>query len=217
MSDPVSILPPNASDAERALETAIRSGRPDLSIVSSLLDAQEVAAPLLGWLAWALSVDEWDADWPEAVKRAVVASSIEVHRRKGTKAAVLDALASLGMEGRLSEWFEYSGEPHTFRIDVLIEEVFEAGFRVNPALVETVDTILGNVKPVRAHFDLRLGERFRSEVFGRTGHREIARDKEPRAVTPPTFRIVASALPAAGLRQRAYDRASFTPIDRSAA
>jgi len=53
-------------------------------------------AALLPWLAWALSVDEWDGTWPEERQRAVIAASVAVHRRKGTRGAVVAALAAAG-------------------------------------------------------------------------------------------------------------------------
>lgn len=39
---------------------------------------------LLPYLAWALSVDVWQQDWPVEKKRDVVRSSFEMHRLKGT-------------------------------------------------------------------------------------------------------------------------------------
>ncbi|AIY42994.1 Phage tail fiber [Collimonas arenae] len=53
-------------------------------------------AHLLPWLAWALGVEEWDADWPEAFKREVIATSRAIRRQKGTPGAIKRALAALG-------------------------------------------------------------------------------------------------------------------------
>ncbi|MGR3435274.1 MAG: phage tail protein I [Shimia sp.] len=216
MSEP-SLLPPNATHLERALEAASAIKRPALDRVRTLMDPANCPANLLGYMAWALSVEEWDPAWSEAAKREVLESSILVHRYKGTVGAVVRALASLGMEGSVSEWFEYAGDPHTFRIDVLIEEVFAAGFHVNPALVETVARVIGNVKPERSHYDLRLGERLETTTYGRTGYRQRGKDKASREATPPTFVLAATATAASGIRERAIDRASFTPVERSAA
>lgn len=54
-------------------------------------------ADLLPWLAWTLSVDVWDPSWTEATKRGVIAASIDVHRHKGTRSAVVSALRSAGL------------------------------------------------------------------------------------------------------------------------
>lgn len=97
MSDPASLLPPNATPQERALDLAPAAHlgaipRP----ISRLWNPQTCPAALLPWLAWALSVDDWDADWPEQIRRDVIADSIGLHRVKGTLASVRRALAAAG-------------------------------------------------------------------------------------------------------------------------
>lgn len=64
--------------------------------IATLWDPMNCPAGILPWLAWALSVDDWDADWPEGTKRNAIAASIAIHRRKGTPRAVKDALAAAG-------------------------------------------------------------------------------------------------------------------------
>lgn len=56
----------------------------------------QIPAAYLPWLAWALSVDDWDPDWDEETKREVIAGSVEVHRVKGTRRSVEMALQSTG-------------------------------------------------------------------------------------------------------------------------
>ncbi|MGR3484071.1 MAG: phage tail protein I [Paracoccaceae bacterium] len=96
MSD-ATLLPPNATALERALEAvaAARLGAIGLTF-ADLWSAERCPAHLLGHLAWSLSVDLWDEAWSEAVKREVCARSIAVHRRKGSAASVRDLLAAAG-------------------------------------------------------------------------------------------------------------------------
>lgn len=79
---------------------------------------------LLPWLAWAFSVDEWDTEWSEAQKRASIAASYSIHRRKGTIGAVRRAIAALGLEVEIIEWFQETPqrEPFTFRVSFGIEQ-----------------------------------------------------------------------------------------------
>lgn len=91
-----SLLPPNATKTERAFEAATARIGDIPIIISDLWNPSTCAADLLPWLAWALSVDYWDAAWPEERKRAAIAASIEWHRRKGTKWAVVRALEIAG-------------------------------------------------------------------------------------------------------------------------
>lgn len=91
-----SLLPPNSTPLERALEGASQRLDAVPVPIDTLWSAGRCPAPLLPWLAWSLSVDTWEADWPETVKRAVIAASFRVHQRKGTVASVREALAAAG-------------------------------------------------------------------------------------------------------------------------
>lgn len=121
MSD--SLLPPNATPLERALEAA--TCRVDAIPVPlrALWNPSTIPAPLLPWLAWGVSVDDWNPDWTDPQKRAVVAASIDVHRHKGTVGAMLTALAALDYEAQLVEWHQTipAGEPYTFGIEVTLD------------------------------------------------------------------------------------------------
>ncbi len=101
-----SLLPPNATASERALEGATARIDSAPVSVSELWRPDTCPALALPWLAWALSVDVWDATWSESVKRSVIAKSIEIHRHKGTVWAVREALRAGGYaEATLSEGF----------------------------------------------------------------------------------------------------------------
>ena len=89
-----SLLPPNATPFEEAVEAAIC--RPETILNATLWDPAAAPAPLLPWLAHSLSVDVWDPAWPEGIKRQVIGSSVEVHRIKGTRRAVRLALEAAG-------------------------------------------------------------------------------------------------------------------------
>jgi phage tail P2-like protein len=90
------LLPPNATTTEIALaQTFARTE--DLPTPARLMwNPDTCPLAFLPWLAWSLSVDEWDADWPEETKRAVIRESIGIHRQKGTLWAVRRALAAAG-------------------------------------------------------------------------------------------------------------------------
>ncbi|MDO5606696.1 MAG: phage tail protein I [Paracoccus sp. (in: a-proteobacteria)] len=90
-----SLLPPNSTAAERAIEAA--TDRPVAVPVADLWSPERCPSALLPWLAWALSIDNWDADWSDEVKREVIAASVEVHRHKGTVWAMRRALTVAGL------------------------------------------------------------------------------------------------------------------------
>ncbi|MDR7101459.1 phage tail protein I [Croceicoccus sp. BE223] len=147
------ILPPNATTLEKALEMLIGArvgaiGAP-LRDIWSPWDCPE---DLLPWLAWALSIDSWDATWPLRIRRARIAAAIAVQRRKGTTRSIQDVVASFGGHVVMREWFEQDppGEPHTFTLTVSI-----SGNDGAAPTSEFVDQVIAEVvrtKPVRSHF-----------------------------------------------------------------
>ncbi len=97
MSTVPSILPPSSTVLERALEQTCAERLQALpAVVASLWNAGNCPAALLPYLAWALSVDEWDEGWGVDKKRSVINESRLVHQQKGTPAAIRRALASIG-------------------------------------------------------------------------------------------------------------------------
>lgn len=90
------MLPDNSGPAEIAMATAIAAAFAFDVPNATLWDPLRCPAIFLPWLAWALSVDEWNADWSEGAKRAVVAEAAMIHRIKGTPTSVRRALISAG-------------------------------------------------------------------------------------------------------------------------
>lgn len=89
-----SLLPPNASALERAVESA--TDRLAAPAVHTLWDPWACRAHLLPWLAWAVGVSEWSDDWPENVRRQSIASAMAIARRRGSVWAVREALRAAG-------------------------------------------------------------------------------------------------------------------------
>jgi phage tail P2-like protein len=116
------LLPPNATPQERAISLA--ADRLPTVPLKTLWTPQTCPEAQLPWLAWALSVDEWDATWPVETKRQVVAASIEQHRRKGTVGALRRALQRLGYEVEIDE---ATGVAYTFRLRVRVRAGDSAG------------------------------------------------------------------------------------------
>lgn len=147
------LLPHNSTKLERAVADLPQLERMMPEIIASLWNPYLCPIGHLPWLAWALSVDEWDEEWDEATQRRVVASSIEIHRQKGTVGAVKKALVSLGHSGKIVEWWQMNprGVPHTFRADV---EIDNRG--IDETSQSAIERAISSVKPVRSHFMLRM-------------------------------------------------------------
>lgn len=153
MTAAATLLPPNATPLELALEAA---GARISSVPIPLPDLWNpwtCPAELLPWLAWGLSVDRWESTWTEAEKRLEVARAIELQRRKGTPATVEAVLASFDPLLELVEWFEAQPrlEPHTFQIRLPLGD--GGGARSSAAFVDRIVREVSRVKPLRSHLE----------------------------------------------------------------
>lgn len=91
-----SLLPANSTRAERAMERATERVDRIPVPIERLWSSADCPADLLPWLAWALSVEDWDPAWPEQIKRDVIAASFDVHSKKGTLGSIRRHLAAMG-------------------------------------------------------------------------------------------------------------------------
>ncbi|MCY7297559.1 phage tail protein I [Alteromonas sp. a30] len=146
-----SLLPPNATAFELAAEGAsARIG--DVPVPNAeLWNPFNCPAHLLPWLAWALSIDEWDSQWPESTQRQFIANSVAVHKNKGTLGAVKRALAALNINTEITEWYESDGPAGTFTVAALIDHQ-----GIDSALINNIDRIVQSHKRHSAHYTLSL-------------------------------------------------------------
>ena len=168
----MSLLPPNASDLERALETLVGARIDDIGLpLRDLWSADNCPEELLPWLAWALSIDQWSTEWPLNIRRARVAAAIAIQRIKGSAQSLSDVIASFGGSLVLREWFQMDppGVPHTFEVLATL-----GGQSADVPSAEFVDAVIAEVartKPVRSHFTFTLGLSARGAI----GLRAVAR------------------------------------------
>lgn len=153
------LLPPNQTRLEAALARAMRP-TVDPEVIRHLWNPWKCPAHLLPWLAWSLSVDEWDDGWQTHIKRQVIAESIVVHRQKGTVASVQRALSAAGYpyaqvdekrHGHLRDgtvrrdgWPLHGGrQPFVYRVKL--------NGLVSIRQADQIRRILQNTAPVRCH------------------------------------------------------------------
>jgi len=213
--DVATVLPPHSTDLERALEQAslwvIRN-----SEVVDIWNAETAPERFLPWLAWSVSVDYWDSNWPVEIKRKVILESHVIHRLKGTRGAVRRALGAMGFDTDIVEWFEAggTGQPYTFRIDAYADDVFSAGYNIDAALLARLTRIIGHVKPVRAHFHLRIGETFTQDMHGRSGVADRLIDRREAEPEGRPAEAEASHYGRSGIEQARTSRQEHDPDGR---
>jgi phage tail P2-like protein len=151
------LLPPNATPLERALEAGT-ARLADVPVpLRQLYNPDTCPMEVLPWLAWHLSIESWKPYWSEGVKRARVRNAIAIHRQKGTAKSVKDVVAAFGGDIVLREWWQETpmGEPHTFKLVMAL-----SGNEGQTATAEFVDDVIAEVsrtKPVRSHFTFTQG------------------------------------------------------------
>lgn len=149
------LLPPNASRLERSVDAA--SARIDELPVPlrDLWSPARCPLPLLPWLAAALGVEAWDSGWPERVKRRSCSEAIDVHREKGTVAAIRRLLRLVGAV------YEYAEGPDS-----------EAGLVAMQARVKILNSgaiALDGIAGLRAALDAHKRASMHLEIVVATG------------------------------------------------
>lgn len=157
----MTLLPPNATPLERALETLITSLLDLETPLAALWSPSECPVDLLPYLAWALSVDDWNSDWTDGRKRAVIAAAIEIQRHKGTPWAIKRTLAVLGFgSAQLVEHYGanmFDGSVTYDGSEIFAPEDHWAEYRlvldqpITIARAEKLRRILETVAPARCH------------------------------------------------------------------
>lgn len=151
-----SLLPPNATTLDRAAEAvSVAALQAIAQPHRALWNPDTCPLEHLPWLAWAMGVEAWRADWAENIKRAIVRNAIQVQRRRGTIASVRDTVASFGGAIAIREWWQTTpkGRPHTFELVFTMTGQDNA----SAAFVEDVMAEVARVKPLRSHFTLIQG------------------------------------------------------------
>lgn len=160
MSD---LLPLNSTEFERALAGAMSRISEIPSPLRDLWRPDTCPVDFLPWLAWALSVDEWDPSWSEERKRAQVADSLKLHMKKGTPWAVKTALESIswpvvaleeGLAPLLCDGsFSYNGE-NTYCASgrwALFRATFDLSLGgITPAQEAQIRRVIDNTRPARS-------------------------------------------------------------------
>lgn len=142
------ILPNNSTTLEHRAALACAAAE-DLPLpIRDLWNPDTCPAALLPYLAWARSVDRWDAHWPVATKRKVIKAAWFIHKRKGTISALRRAVEPLGYLIEIREWFEQTppGRRGTFRLRV---GVLETG--ITAAMYPELERIIADTKPLSRH------------------------------------------------------------------
>ncbi|MGF0470954.1 phage tail protein I [Lysinibacillus fusiformis] len=121
-----------------AFEIQITQLYEEFRAISNLYLLKDAPSLLVDFLAFEKHVDFYEGLTLEE-KKNVVRNALHVHRKKGTKFALLRVFELLNLQGRIEEWFEYGGDPYYFkaRIDVSDKGVDDTTIRLLERLIKT--------------------------------------------------------------------------------
>ena len=123
---------------------------------------------ILKYLAYQFHIlgDEgWNLCTTEKEQRELLKIAIQLHRIKGTPQAVERCIEILNFNGTASEWFEYSGRPHRFKVDVILD-ADTASEEVQNMLIRYIN-LYKNKRAVLEVFNMQLYPRGNQYVFPR--------------------------------------------------
>lgn len=142
------LLPLGATPLEKHAAEILKSAVENPVIIADLINPERCPPQLLAYLAWAFSVDKWDENWTDEVKRIAIKQAFFVHKHKGTIAAVKRVVEPIGYLVELKEWFamQPQGKEGTFSITI---EVSETG--LNEQTYNELVRLINDVKPVSRH------------------------------------------------------------------
>ncbi|OEC51120.1 phage tail protein I [Pseudomonas sp. AP42] len=179
-----SLLPINSTQLERAIEAATDE---DTDVpLRTLYNPDTCPAHLLHQLAWAWSVDRWDNNWSEAVKRSAIRSAFYVHAHKGTIGALRRVVEPLGYLIEVQEWWETTptGVPGTFALKV---GVLETG--ITEEMYQELTWLIDDARPVTRHL---TGLAISLETTGTINIFASTYDGDVIDVYPPVVRDIVS-------------------------
>ena len=157
MSEP-SLLPSGSSALELRLATTCQ-GISDLHVpLRDLWNPNTCPLKFLPYLAWSFSVDRWDENWTEAVKRQVVRDAFYIHKYKGTISAVRRVVEPFGYLIRVLEWWKTNDPAGTFRLDIGVQE---SG--ITEETYHELERLIADAKPCSRHM---LGMSIQLQVQG---------------------------------------------------
>jgi len=149
------LLPSNATPIEVAFDLTFAEQLNQIPIknIWDQFSPDDCPEHLLPWLAWALSIDEWESDWSVEKKRAVIKASVEVHQKRGTPGSLIDDFASLDWQIEYLEWHEYNGCPHTFRASVV-----NPPESLSTSDIELIQRKIHRDKAARDYFEIEISQ-----------------------------------------------------------
>ena len=142
----MSLLPNHKSKFDKKFDElfGVRFEDLDIGVINTL--TSKAPKNLLPVLAASFDVDIDGLNENEA--RELIKNAFEIHYYSGTFYSLNKALSALYADTKVKEWFEYSGLPYHFKLEL---DASKNG--VNPQTLKRSDEIINTYKNVRSVYD----------------------------------------------------------------
>ena len=98
----------------------------NVAIIKNLVARNITDSALVDQLAWQYDAAWYDPELPLETRLELAANWIEFHLLRGTPHAVERVVEIVYDDAVIKEWFQYGGEPYTFKIQTEIPDATEA-------------------------------------------------------------------------------------------
>lgn len=140
--------------------------QPEIDVLNNSISSVQVLTDIdtqangqaLEHLAWHFGLSDaegWGLAATLVQKRSLVKKALILHMTKGAPGAVSSALESLGIDSVITEWFDFGGDPGTFKVKI----VDKSDRGVDTSKMDQIAAVIDSFKPVKAHYaiDFLLG------------------------------------------------------------
>ncbi|MED7790455.1 phage tail protein I [Klebsiella aerogenes] len=119
------LLPLNSTQGERALEQVMAHVGDEPLDVRTVKNADTCPMVALPALAWEYGATYWEEGWTDEQKRNATKNAPAINKKRGTAWAVKQALAVVGREIEVIEWWQETPKaaPYTFRINIIGDSI----------------------------------------------------------------------------------------------
>lgn len=131
-----------------AIAKALKVHLDEIKLAEIYTRIDELPEEMLDLLAQDFKIDWYNFDYSIEAKRNAVKSNYYIHRHLGTAGAVKAAIKDIYPLSTIEEWFEYGGEPYSFRV-----LLGSSGGPIVPVAHADVFRALYIYKSLRSHLD----------------------------------------------------------------
>lgn len=117
-----------------------------ISLCQIYANIDTIDVSILDELAMQFSALEYSSDYDENIKRSIIKTCMDTHRKRGTVAGVEKIIAEIFGNGYVEEFFDYNGDPFYFK-------VYTSNMSVEDDMVDEFERVLESSQNARSWLD----------------------------------------------------------------